>query len=384
MPSSVGAYSRFSRAQVSRSGAHSTKASGRTRRIWPKVVAGIVGFLAALLIVVGAFGFGLLRSVQRVQDQAAQAMSVIDELQVAIQAGDKSGLPDAAASLSDAVHAVNEEVSGLNWQVASHMPVYGQDIKSVQVLGGVLVDLADNALTPASSALMGMDLTAILQSGSINAAVVSQLADMAQDVAPVISRCTVALEELPAAHISQVSDILGQITGSLSTANTLLSQINNILPYLPQILGVDGQTRTYLVIAQNNSELRATGGYAGAWGVISVTDGNVSLGDFTSLAGLRGVTFDVTEEERVLFGEGMAQAPTNLNMTPDFARAGSLLAGAWTAYTGQTVDGVIAMDPVFLQSDTGIDGRVCHGWWGYRRWQYHCRGPSERYLLVVP
>ena len=43
----------------------------------------------------------------------------------------------------------------------------------------------------------------------------------------------------------------------------VLSNINEIAPVLPQMLG-DGGSRTYLLMAQQNAELRATGGLPGS------------------------------------------------------------------------------------------------------------------------
>ncbi len=44
----------------------------------------------------------------------------------------------------------------------------------------------------------------------------------------------------------------------VATLNDGVNAAADVAPYLPQMLGANGQTRTYVIIAQNNSELRAT------------------------------------------------------------------------------------------------------------------------------
>ena len=45
------------------------------------------------------------------------------------------------------------------------------------------------------------------------------------------------------------------------------------------MLGADGP-RNYLITAENNSEIRACGGFIGSLGVMNVDNGKISLGDF--------------------------------------------------------------------------------------------------------
>lgn len=54
------------------------------------------------------------------------------------------------------------------------------------------------------------------------------------------------------------------------------------------MLGANGQTRNYLMYAMNNVEIRACGGFGGSQGLISVTDGQMSIGEFVPALTQRG------------------------------------------------------------------------------------------------
>lgn len=147
--------------------------------------------------------------------------------------------------------------------------------------------------------------------------------------------------------VGQLNDAVGKLSEPLHEASETLAAYGPLLERLPEFLGCDGP-RTYLLVAQCNSELRATGGFPGAWGTLTVDAGHVSLSDFVSM-GKREVTFEITGEEQAIFGAEMGISACNLNDTPDFTRVGYLFSQAWLAYHDQQVDGVIAVDPVFLQ-----------------------------------
>lgn len=61
----------------------------------------------------------------------------------------------------------------------------------------------------------------------------------------------------------------------LTEAEPLIEQGRSLLELAPQILGVQGK-RTYLVIFQNDAEIRATGGFMTALSLLTVSDGKVT------------------------------------------------------------------------------------------------------------
>ncbi|UMG91136.1 DUF4012 domain-containing protein [Nocardioides sp. TF02-7] len=127
---------------------------------------------------------------------------------------------------------------------------------------------------------------------------------------------------------------------------------------MPDLLG-DDRTRRYLLVLENNAELRSTGGLAGSISVVEATDGRVEIvhqepsHDF----GIRDRSpVPLTREERRVFGDALGQYFLNAVMTPDVPRAAELMAAHWREDRGSPIDGVFLVDPVavsYLLSGTG-------------------------------
>lgn len=312
--------------------------------------------LLVVIVLCGIEGFFLYRSAKQVQSQAQTVLTSVQTLTDAAKSGDEQAIKQAASDVNINAHAIKNELSTPLWTIATAVPVLGTDVSNVRTLGDILVDLSDNALSPMASNAEVLNLKNLLSDGVINVEGLQGLATALQTAQPVVERSAQKMDALPASHISKVASTVTKVRDKLDTANTTLTKVNAVLPYLPQMLGANGQTRTYLLVAQNNSELRATGGFPGSVGLINVTDGRITVGNFGTFVGERGVTFEITDEESATFGSAMAISPGNLNSTPNFERAGKLFADAYAAYMGTTVSGTVAVDPGFLQSLLALTG----------------------------
>nr|WP_236028093.1 DUF4012 domain-containing protein [Bifidobacterium pongonis] len=129
------------------------------------------------------------------------------------------------------------------------------------------------------------------------------------------------------------------------------------------MLGLDNpnESRTYLILAQGNAELRATGGVSGSWGTATVANGKITLNDFVSegeLAVFDSPVTQLTDDELALYGYKMGSKPQDVNFTPDFRRTGTIAKTMWEQRFGQHIDGVISIDPVFLQKVMAVVGSV--------------------------
>lgn len=291
-----------------------------------------------------------------VKDSASVIMTQASTLKDSLKNGDESGLTTSLNAIVSNVNDINAEVSSPLWTAATLIPVIGEDVRSVQTLGTVASDLVNDALVPVATSLSGTGLSSLLQDGSVNVELIRTVSSSVSDAIPVIQSSVDTISSLPEAHIPQLRDVLEQVQGPVSEAQGLVDQIEPILNLLPQMLGADGQTRTYLVIAQNNSELRATGGLPGSWGTISITDGVISMGEFQSILHDEGLQVEITDEERAAIATNMDTDPAQVNCTADFTRVGQLARDYWAQEGLGTVDGVIAIDPVFLQRLLSLTG----------------------------
>ncbi len=142
----------------------------------------------------------------------------------------------------------------------------------------------------------------------------------------------------------------------------------------PAMLGADG-TRTYLMLFTTPSESRALGGFIGSYAELTITDGQIALGNFGRAQDLdaaalaAGAKIDDQHAEFVkefgrfgydTDGKGAVgdAAFRNLALTPNFPWVGELASELYTQTTGHHVDGVIAMDPVVVAQLLGYSGTV--------------------------
>src|SRR5664280_2897500 len=150
-----------------------------------------------------------------------------------------------------------------------------------------------------------------------------------------VARAAQALER-------QLASISGQVRDASAAARLL-----------PPMLGASGPRR-YFVAMQNNAEARGTGGLLGAFMILEADQGRVQLARIASNAELPPVS--VTPLEAGLPPEYMDQygnwAPLSIwadaNVSPHFPYAAQIWAAMWRKSTGQTIDGVIALDPFTL------------------------------------
>ncbi len=330
--------------------------------------------VAVIVLVLGVLGgveaFAIYRSAKTVKGEAAAIMAQASAFTDAVKKGDSAALSNSVETIRAKTNTINKEVNTTAWNIAAAAPVYGQDVKSVQKLAATASNLVEEALVPVADGLSGLKLSELLQDGAINVSILEKLIDALDEATPVIQTSIETINGLPEAHISQLKSILDKVKDPLNEANDTLTAAQPILKVLPQMLGTNGQTRNYLVVAQNNAEIRATGGFPGATGIISVTDGRITMGDFQAITKLAGDDYaeDLDPKEAAMFSHDNAVTPQIITCNPDFPVSAKHIAHLWYQRMGTMPDGVVALDPVVLQnllslvgSVTASDGEVVDG-----------------------
>lgn len=320
------------------------------------LVIGIV--LAVLLVVGGTCGVLMYRSAMSVKAQAQEIMDQVDPLKEALKSGDATALDSSVGTVQENMASINAEVHGPLWTLASFLPVVGEDVQSVRSLGEAGQALVDEVLVPIANDVSGTGVSGLFKDGVVNVGLVQTISETVGSSLPTIETSLGTIASLPEAHIPQLAEVLDRVQGPAEQAQGLVGQAKPFLDLLPQMLGADGQTRTYIVIAQNNSELRSTGGLPGAWGTVSVTDGAISMGEFQSILHADGLQVEATAEERAATMTNVDTDPAQVNCIPDFSRVGKLAKDYWAQAGYGDVDGVIAVDPVFLQRLLALTGGV--------------------------
>ena len=336
---------------------HRHRKGERKKRRVAAVVAVIV---AVVLVAFGVSGFMLFNSAKTVKSQAKETVEIVGGLKDKVTSGDFSTLPDDAKKIDELCSSMKKETSSPVWTMASFIPVYGGDINAARTMVDALSDVSSGALVPMADNLAQATPGKLFQDGTINVSALQAVADSLSDSSKAFKGANKKVQGIGDTHIAQVTELVDKAKDGFATLDGVVDAAEKIAPVLPQMLGANGQTRNYLVYAMNNVEIRACGGFGGSQGLISVTDGQMSIGDFVPRIGLSEdeAVESVDEEDEALFGDHSNLYNSGNTYSPDWPRNSQRVAALWKSQYGQDVDGVVGIDPVFLQYLLGLVGNV--------------------------
>ena len=130
---------------------------------------------------------------------------------------------------------------------------------------------------------------------------------------------------------------------------TLIKQVNALDPYsawLYDFLGYNGKRR-YLVLFENDAELRATGGFMGSYALVDVLQGVAKVVEMPPQGtyAVQGQLIDFVDAPQPLQRINARWEFQDANWLPDFPATAKKAASFYERAGGPTVDGVIAFTP---------------------------------------
>jgi len=302
----------------------------------------------AVVALVGVTGHQALNA----RDALRVVASDFEQLATNLKEGDGESARADLRSAQAAATLASDNTGGVGWWLTSRMPGIGDDVDAVRTVTDVVQNLSTDVLPRVVNASETLSPKALRPvNGRINI-------ERLQDVAPSIESADLALQrENMRVRALNAEGLSTQLAGPVATlqlkldeAASLSAKASRAVQLLPSMLGADGK-RTYLVLFQNNAEIRATGGIPGAFTTITADRGHIKMGKQGD-AGDIGITekpvLPLSDEEVALFDKKMAVFPQDVNFTPDFPRSAQLAQAMWQRSHGDTVDGVFSTDPVAL------------------------------------
>lgn len=319
----------------------------------------VVIVLAALgVVVVGATVWIGVRGVLA-RDALAQALPLVGRLQSQVVAGHTADLGSTVAQLQHATRTAADLTSDPIWRAGELVPVLGTNLTAVREAAAAADGVA-HQVAPVLVDLGGrLDAGSLLpKNGALDPAAISAAAPAVQTASRAMSILDARIDRIPTGGtIPAVSDAVGRLRTASDRAASLLSGLSAAARVLPAMLGTEGERR-YLLLVQNNAELRSDGGIPGAVAVVTADHGALALETQSAAFGFPRPVLPLSAGEQGLYGDNLGRYLQNVTMTPDFARSGLLAQTMWRDRTGETVDGVIAVDPVALSAVLAVTGPV--------------------------
>lgn len=349
---------------------HTPRSHGKRRHVWPWIVLVVLVAVAA----VGAVSaLTLYRQAMEVKAHEERAISLMAGLK-GLSGSNASGVgKDTVDSINTVLPQLQAETAaaqhiteGTLWSVASHMPVYGKDIATVRGMTRIvhqlttkpLPQLADTLGTLANASLTTDD-------GSLNLEPITQAAASMKAANQPLQQLVRQYDALPRPNIGKIATAYDAGRKQLTTAGTTIDDLSNALDIIPGFLG-SGGAKTYAVMAMTTSEARSSGGLIGSVGVMATNNGKISVGDFHSNKEYLpyGEGNPTTDEQRIFKDWGPLQMAIDLRdlaVYPDTQRIAEDMRTIWQRApwgANQQLDGIITVDPVFLQKMVAINGQV--------------------------
>lgn len=307
--------------------------------------------LALVLLLILAVAWVGVRGVLA-KGHLERAVADVDTLRSQLTSGDTGGAQKTARHLEDEAASARSLTGDPVWGAAQSVPFFGTNLRAVRDVSVIVDDVASDAVSPVAGVLgkLGSDSFAP-KDGKIDLQPI-------EDAQPAVAKATKTLQQArtdatridTSGTLSPVTTAVGQLRNALSSASEQAVAANRIVQLAPAMLGHDGERR-YLLLFQNNAELRAGGGIPGAVAALDAKDGSLRLsaqassGDFGPYD---QPVLPLTADTRGLYGEITGEYMQDVTLTPRFDVSAKLAREMWKQKFGQQVDGVLAMDPVTL------------------------------------
>lgn len=322
----------------------------------PKIIAAVV---IAIVLVFGVSGAAFAMSAMEAKDDAQALVSQGKQLKDQLLGGDMAAAKATSQNMSDTMNKLHDTTSSPLWAAATIIPVVGSDIQTVRIVSDSAQSLVEDVLMPAMDTIPADGLKSLMsENGAINVSLIDDLLTTVSDAAPVISENAAKLDETPEPTIDQLKKPIEQVKSLMSTLAPIADSATELKDTLPAMLGAEGK-RNYLIIACTSAEMRSSVGFAGSYGLMTVDNGKISLGDFFGFdqnPRLANSAPSATEEDIRLFRWESSVDSRDVTQIIDFQRVGEIESEIWEANGHGRVDGVIALDTVVLQRMLGLTG----------------------------
>ncbi|MFI6226028.1 DUF4012 domain-containing protein [Micromonospora echinospora] len=329
----------------------------RRGRSWSRLRRTAVAGLLVVSLALAAVGWVGFRAWQA-RDHLLGAAGLARELSVQVAGGDVDGGRGTLAELQERAAAARRATADPGWALGRRAPLAGDDLTAVRQVAVTVDDLAQHAFPR----LLGVDLDALLpREGRLDLAGLRAAEQELAAADEVVRAARTRLGGLSTGGLTgQVDAAVAELRGEVDRLAGLTGAVSRGATLLPPLLGVT-EGREYLLVSQNLAELRATGGMFGAYAVIRAERGRIRLvrqGTAGQLGHFLPPLPGVGPEMRALYTDLPGIWPADVNLTPHFPTAAALYHEMYRRRTGETVDGVLATDPVALSYLLAVTGPV--------------------------
>ncbi len=327
----------------------------------PRLRGAIVFMVATLIIMLPIGGAHYYAKLRQAESNVLQlASAAVDDLKTAGEAAGQQQFTDAAAEFGAAQQRFEKAegqlrgVESILTDIARLLPETRAALQTADAVltVGQSVSQAGQYVTAGLAALEADDQT-----------VVAKLAGLRQQLelaVPEVRAAAVALEDIDSTQIPDEYQV--RFIELQQKVPALVENFENFIQvaaFVEQVLG-ERELKRYLVLFQNNHEIRATGGFIGSYALIDIVDGeivNIEVpgGGSYDLQGALSVAVAAPQPLQLINPRWEFQ---DSNWFPDYPTAAEKMLWFYEEAGGPTVDGIITLNAELLVDLLNVIGPV--------------------------
>ena len=288
-----------------------------------------------------------------VSDLLKAVLTLKVDLEQSVEDMKDQNLDSAAGRLAAAKEKTDTIRRSLEATIANlegNMPAVQKQLENIQDILDLIDTLNGQILQPATDMLRANPLDGLSTPDGVRVDVLGKYIDFVAGRMPAVEELVAQAQTVDLSIVDEDGDLQEKLAQAEKLVS-LYQQNPTALTALKAMLGIN-EDRTYLLAAQNSAEIRASGGFPGAMGVLRIQDGILTIQDFKKvydvLSSYTPSAAQLTNQEANLFHGGLA-APRDADYCPDFERVAYIWALGYEAKQKEAVDGVIAVTPVLVQ-----------------------------------
>ncbi len=359
------------------------KTSRRQFKLWPEkkwkqILTLLLLFFLVLISAAGVLGIYTYQVGMELKRQGTQ---LEEQLQAAYYQFSIQDLPQAEAELSQAQTTLGQLNSSYNKiNLYRHLPL----VKDYYLDGEAGLKAADHGLNAAILAseaitphadILGFEGEASFEGGTVEDRIELML-ETIDVIYPQLDQVEQELSQMQAEFNKidpqnypeefQGQEVRSQIVQAQNMVDqgvTLVAEFKPVIEKLPEIAGASEESQKYLILFQNDNELRPTGGFLTAYSIVEVAGGKITpvkSGDIYDL--------DQKFSQRIEIPENLGRYLTSerywnlrdMNISPDFKQSMDTFFKYYQTVRGEPedLDGIISLDTNILTGLLEILGPV--------------------------
>lgn len=341
-------------------------------RHWLKLLAPVLGVLIVVFIILGVIiGIPALKT----YNDAKLAYASVQDIKAAAKTQDIKKTHDSIVAAKTRVIQVRSDLNALQW--TSVIPFFGgytQDATHLSAAGQYGLEAGEifsNAVEPYAD-LLGFKGQGSFTGGTAEdriAKTVDTLSKVTPQIDEVSTKMAMVQHEIDQVDPNRypetfqgkpVRSQIVEIKSLVDITGSFLTQARPMVKKLPDILGAT-QEKKYMVLFQNDKELRPTGGFITAYAIFRINKGRIQLDSSDDIYKLDDtLTKHVTPPDPIsrylnVYGWNLRDA----NFSPDYLSSMKTFEDIYNTSTNkEKIDGIIAMDTDVLVKMIDVLGPI--------------------------